>query len=107
MDYGSIKDPPHAPGLRSRSMHRIMFEHLHSISPLSADDPIPFNSTSLTGQSGSQSGVRAALGEDGRKDGKNSLINGAMGATGSSYYAYCWGEHMPRDADIYIIELGE
>jgi hypothetical protein len=88
-------------------MHRIIFEHLHSLSPLSAGDPVPFDSNSSISQVGSASGERASFYVSGKKEGKNSLINGALGATGSGYFAYCWGKHVPEDADLYIVELCE
>lgn len=33
------------------------------------------------------------------------LVNGAVPATGSDYYSMCFGEHIPEDVDIVIIEL--
>lgn len=33
------------------------------------------------------------------------LVNGAVPATGSDYYSMCFGEHIPDDVDIVIIEL--
>lgn len=87
-------------------MHRIIFEHLHSLSPLSANDPIPFDMKATT-TVGSASGTKAVFGRSGKREGKNALINGAQGGTGSGYFAYCWGEHMDQDVDLFIIELGE
>lgn len=38
--------------------------------------------------------------------GKNTFINGAQGGVGSDYFAGCWKEHLPEDADLVIVELG-
>jgi hypothetical protein len=87
-------------------MHRIIFEHLHALSPLSANDKIPFDPASES-PVGSATGRKAVFGVSGKKDGKNALVNGAQGGTGSNYFAYCWGEHMDQDVDLFIVELGE
>lgn len=53
--------------------------------------------------------------ESGRKENKNSYINGAQGGTGAfavcvwlmtgtGYFSRCFGEHLPEDMDIVVIE---
>lgn len=88
-------------------MHRIIFEHLHYLSPLSAEDLVPFDPTVLKGSVGSTSGESVVFGESGKTSSRNALVNGAQGGTGSGYFAYCWGEHVPQDTDIFIVELCE
>lgn len=51
--------------------------------------------------------MKAVFDIPGKKDGKNTLVNGAQGGTGSGYFAYCWGEHLEQDVDLFVIELGE
>lgn len=50
--------------------------------------------------------ISRAMGFSGKKLGVNSFINGAQGATGSDYFAYCFAEHLPDDVDIVFVELG-
>ena len=33
------------------------------------------------------------------------LINGAVPATGSDYFAMCFGEHIDKDVDLVILEI--
>ncbi|ODO07029.1 hypothetical protein I350_04397 [Cryptococcus amylolentus CBS 6273] len=44
------------------------------------------------------------IGKNGREEGKNSMINGAQGGTGSAYFSLCWGEHIPTDVDLVTID---
>ncbi|KAI9281398.1 SGNH hydrolase-type esterase domain-containing protein [Umbelopsis sp. AD052] len=37
--------------------------------------------------------------------GQHTLVNGAAPATGSSYFTYCHGKHIPDDLDIIFIEF--
>lgn len=48
--------------------------------------------------------IGRAYGFSAREKGVNSMINGAQGATGSGYFAYCFAEHIPEDVDLVIIE---
>ncbi|KAJ9091210.1 hypothetical protein QFC19_009206 [Naganishia cerealis] len=34
------------------------------------------------------------------------FVNGAIPASGSNYFATCFAEHIPEDADLILIELG-
>lgn len=35
----------------------------------------------------------------------NEIVNGALPATGSSYFTYCYNKHLPNDLDIIFIEF--
>lgn len=39
--------------------------------------------------------------------GKNAFVNGAEPARGSDYYSMCNQLHVPTDADLIVVELGE
>jgi hypothetical protein len=49
----------------------------------------------------------AVFKESAKDNGKNSFVNGAQGGVGSDYFSMCFGEHIPDDVDLVIIELGE
>lgn len=49
--------------------------------------------------------ISRAYGFSGASLGVNSLINGAQGATGSNYFSYCFGEQIPEDVDLVVLEL--
>jgi len=36
---------------------------------------------------------------------KTTMINGAVAATGSDYFSMCFGEHIPEDVDLVLVEL--
>lgn len=40
------------------------------------------------------------------KDGDIPVFNGAVPATGSDYFSFCFGLHIPQDADLVFVELG-
>ncbi|BEI93318.1 uncharacterized protein CcaverHIS019_0509460 [Cutaneotrichosporon cavernicola] len=39
-------------------------------------------------------------------DGLITIINGAVPATGSGYFAFCFPLHIPEDSDLVVVELG-
>ncbi|KAF8511952.1 hypothetical protein BU17DRAFT_54299 [Hysterangium stoloniferum] len=36
---------------------------------------------------------------------ETTMINGAVAATGSDYFSMCFGEHIPEDVDLVLVEL--
>lgn len=38
--------------------------------------------------------------------GEITVVNGAVPATGSGYFSYCFSLHIPEDSDLVVIELG-
>ena len=111
-------------------MHRVIFDHLDRLFP--AENPSVVEAVRVAEQDITPKQVAAGVGPvdlaaaegelygdpmiaapgaisraygfSGRDRGVNSMINGAQGATGSSYYAYCFGEHIPEDVDLIIVE---
>lgn len=111
-------------------MHRVLFEHLDSLFP--SRNPSVQESVLLAEQMATPQQLAAnasyvdlaalaldmdtvvddiskpfsrAYGFSARAKGVNSMINGAQGATGSDYFSYCFGEHIPEDVDLVVIEL--
>jgi hypothetical protein len=96
----------------------------HGLDPLNRDplnDPLNLNRRifdHLDNLFPAKNGI--SLGTSGKKEGKNSFINGALGGTGeypiltawtwltrvgSDYFSLCFGEHIPEDVDLVLIEL--
>ncbi|KAL7424571.1 hypothetical protein Q5752_000255 [Cryptotrichosporon argae] len=65
------------------NMHHLVFSHLN------ATFPAPRGSV-----------IGAA--SDGQR---NAFVNGALPATGSDYYSYCFHEHVPPEPDLVLLEL--
>jgi hypothetical protein len=111
-------------------MHRLVFDHLDTLFP-SRDPQVAESLTWAEGQKeanpkwkhslvdiASEEGklshnltkikrpISRAYGFSGRELGVNSFVNGAQGATGSDYFAYCFAEHVPEDVDLVLVELG-
>lgn len=67
------------------NMNRAIFDHLDALFP------------APEGQ---------VIGEMGG-NGKNGFVNGAQGATGSEYFSMCFGEHLPQEMDLVLVDLCE
>ncbi|KLT44089.1 CAP64-like protein, partial [Cutaneotrichosporon oleaginosum] len=74
----------HHPNVDPRNMHRIVFDHLNAKFPGKGEPKIE--------------------GESAKAEGRNGITNGALGATGTDYFQYCFGESIPDDVDLVLIE---
>lgn len=129
LPYGSRTHPPYHPKYRRPNMHRVIFDHLDARFPADcptiqqALDAAEAKYTPEAKEAGAllvdvaavegtldrdvgaiTEPLSRAYGFSAREKGVNSMINGAQGATGSGYFAYCFAEHIPEDADIIIVE---
>ncbi|BEJ03916.1 hypothetical protein CcaverHIS641_0110910 [Cutaneotrichosporon cavernicola] len=68
----------------SGNMHRIVFDHLNARFP--------------------GKGEPAIEGESRKAEGRNGMTNGALGATGTDYFQYCFTEDIPPDVDLVLVE---
>lgn len=68
--------------LTPTNMHRVVFDHLTTLFPQN----------------------EWVVGEK-SQDGKNGFVNGAQGGKGSNYFSMCFGEHIPEEADLILLEL--
>lgn len=123
------KNPPVDPKYRNPNMHRVIFDHLDARFPancpmvqqaldaaekamtpelrannVSVIDVAAYEGTLEQDVSVIERPISRAYGFSAREKGVNSMINGAQGASGSSYFAYCFGEHIPEDVDLIIVE---
>ncbi|WVO17581.1 hypothetical protein L204_105278 [Cryptococcus depauperatus] len=71
---------PHTP----TNLNRLVFDRLNTLFP-------------------APNGVK--VGDSGRTENMNSFINGAQGGVGTDYFSLCYGEHLPEDMDLVLIEL--
>lgn len=76
----------HHPNVDPLNMHRIIFDHLNAKFPGKGE---------------------VAIAESRKDEGRNGITNGALGATGTDYFQYCFSEHMTEDVDLVLVEQGE
>ncbi|OXG45645.1 hypothetical protein C359_00332 [Cryptococcus neoformans Bt120] len=81
--FGIDREPGYTPNTPT-NLNRIVFDRLNSLFP-------------------APNGVK--VGESGRKENMNSYISGAVGGVGTDYFSLCYGEHLPDDMDLVLIEL--
>ncbi|BEI80570.1 hypothetical protein CcaverHIS002_0110990 [Cutaneotrichosporon cavernicola] len=74
----------HHPNVDPGNMHRIVFDHLNARFP--------------------GKGEPAIEGESRKAEGRNGMTNGALGATGTDYFQYCFTEDIPPDVDLVLVE---
>ncbi len=77
----------HHPNVDPKNMHRIVFDHLNARFPGKGEPQIEGGSA--------------------KAQGRNGMTNGALGATGTDYFQYCFREDIPEDVDLVLIEQGE
>lgn len=86
------------------NMHRIVFDHLVDLFPNPSSGPVVEDG-------------------DGKAVGSHGYTNGAQGGTGalqlpstestlmavegSDYFSLCFAEHIPKDVDLVLVELGD
>jgi hypothetical protein len=66
-------------------MNRAIFDHLDALFPASGGQVI--------GQAGG--------------NGRNGFVNGAQGGIGSDYFSMCFGEHVPEEMDLVLVDVCE
>ncbi|KAL7419165.1 hypothetical protein Q5752_006001 [Cryptotrichosporon argae] len=86
------------------NMHRIVFDHLNGRfpSPYAREHDDEAADVKDTGDHQAHGVV---LGASGKGEGKHAFVNGALPATGSNYYSTCFGEHVPDDVDLVLLEM--
>lgn len=129
--YGTHLDHPYLNLHRKPNMHRLIFDHLDTLFPpppsildparewaQAQKDAHPDWITPLVDIAATEGKLGRNVSEitrpasrsygfNGKELGVNSMVNGAVGGTGSGYFGYCFGEHIPEDVDLIVIELGE
>ena len=128
--HGNDNNKPYRNLHRKPCMHRIIFDHLDTLFPSrhpqvaqSLEEAAekkaknPKWITPLVDIAAVEKGlefdpaeikepISRAYGFSAKSLGVNSFVNGAQGATGSDYFGFCFGEHIPQDVDLVLVELG-